>query len=399
MISIAGGWLLLATQTNARPDRLDLAERLLRLDRAWMSTRSPEVKQTAISPISRAVTSFFSLNYREACAAIEQAETALTKKARQTGNLRYRPQALLMDQEEDLVISKVQIFPDLIPPKAETPETKTRRLNDLVKEESDRYQTSIRMVTKVPSLYVLLDRFQSSRNPDVRAWTNRMRSFTKFGTPEVEENISAEWKQYLKVARATQQLDLSDPFQLWYGEESGTRFHVRWPRGNADTVVIALHGAGGSPAMFVKSYGSGIVAKEATQRGFIFMSPDATATAINDCVRWLEKHQIKVNRLILVGHSMGGGIVASYKQRPVSAMMLFAPASIRIDPIHANIPIYMASGKQELPQLLASVDAIQKQCKNWPKFQYEQVDPCEHLMIVAERARAGFKFLDSKLKN
>jgi hypothetical protein len=47
--------------------------------------------------------------------------------------------------------------------------------------------------------------------------------------------------------------------------------------------------------------------------------------------------------------------------------------------------------------LAGGIQKIRNQGKDWAKFMYEESDPCEHLMIVADKAKAAYEFIDRQL--
>jgi hypothetical protein len=398
--------LVLFAAQYTSPDRLDLSQRLIEIDQLWMRQRNVERKKLAVPKISNAVSGFFSNNYRATAKELDEAIVILGGKTTPIRNQRYRVDGLLLDSAERINLTSAFLYPgNETKASTETSAEKEKRLNELAssikREMNFRYES----VTRVPSLYVKLDLARKEGTKDIRAWSNRLRTYTKGNTPEYEEDLKQEWKAFEKAQESNQMLsqELTKPQFLWYGEEGPTKFHIKWPRRfdplNA-TVVIALHGAGGSPGMFIKSYGSGICFKEANRRGWIFMSPDSTNRAPKDCLKWLRNHDIEPKRVILIGHSMGGMNTLRYcataEEKPV-AVALFAPAANSMPTLLENIPTYVAVGKQEMMILSGGVQKIQIQGKNWPKFQFEEADPAEHLMIVAEKAKAAFQFIDRQL--
>ena len=55
------------------PDRLDLSQRLIELDRLWMKQRDVKKREVAVASISRSVTGFFSGNNRQVAIELDQA--------------------------------------------------------------------------------------------------------------------------------------------------------------------------------------------------------------------------------------------------------------------------------------------------------------------------------------
>jgi hypothetical protein len=60
--------------------------------------------------------------------------------------------------------------------------------------------------------------------------------------------------------------------------------------------------------------------------------------------------------------------------------------------------MYLAVGRQEIMMLGASAQEIRKSREAAPNFRFNLVDPCEHLMIVAEALPDAYKWLDETLK-
>lgn len=398
--------LVLFAGQYTQPDRLDLSRRLIELDQVWIRQRNVEKKKLAVPKISNAVTGFFSNNYRATAKELDEAIVMLGGKPSMIRNQRYRVNGLLIDSAEGTDLRSAFLYPgEETKTTRESPAEKDKRLNELATQIDRESRNQQNSATKVASLYVKLDQAAKEGNKDIRAWARRLRTYTKNQIPEYEENIGREWKAFEEAQSEKNRLsqDFSKPQSLWYGEQGPTKFHLRWPRrfdAKNATVVIALHGAGGSPGMFVKSYGDGICFKEANRRGWIFMSPDSTPRAAKDCLEWLEKHEIETKRMILIGHSMGGMNVLRYCAKPaesLAAVALFAPAANSMPATLEKIPTYVAVGKQEMMMLSGGIQKIQVQGKNWPLFQFEEVDPAEHLMIVAEKAKAAFQFFDRQL--
>lgn len=389
-----------------QPDRLDLSQRLIQLDQIWNRQRNVEKKKLAVPKISNAVNGFFTNNFRATAKELDEAIEILGSKPTPLRNQRFRVAALLVDAAEKVELNSAFLYKGMeSKPQTETPEQKEKRLNEWARLFNRENSERLDSVTRVPSLYVKLAAAKKEGTKDIKAWSNRLRTYTKGNTPEYEENLKQEWKAFETALDTKNNLtqELTKPQMLWYSEQGATKFHLRWPRrfdpANA-TVVIAMHGAGGSPGMFVKSYGNGICAQEANRRGWIFMSPDSTARAPKDCLTWLDQHEIQPKRVILMGHSMGGMNLLRYCQTAESApaaVALFAPAANSMPSSLEKVPTYVAVGKQEMTMLSNGIKNIQVQGKNWPLFQFEEADPAEHLMIVAEKAKSAFQFFDRQL--
>jgi predicted esterase len=171
------------------------------------------------------------------------------------------------------------------------------------------------------------------------------------------------------------------------------------PKGAASdaTVVIALHGAGGSENLFFEGYGNGLAVKEAKTRGWVFLSPRSAPGAADAALAWLkEVRGIVPKRLLVMGHSMGGGIALTTANLKPDALALFAPAAMRIPAELASTPIFLAVGQQEIMMLRANSAAMGKSLG--PNCEFRVYDPCEHLMIVADAVGEAYRFFDKVLK-
>lgn len=115
--------------------------------------------------------------------------------------------------------------------------------------------------------------------------------------------------------------------------------------GGRAPLVIALHGAGGDENMFMEAYGRGVIRRLAAEHGTVVVSPRVTPMApwpvlFDAIVDEMERcHGIDRTRVVLVGHSMGAGVVASLvNARPeaiAAAAMIAGSGSITIDATRA----------------------------------------------------------------
>jgi len=184
--------------------------------------------------------------------------------------------------------------------------------------------------------------------------------------------------------------------EVLVGREGKTALRAAFPEKleGKPTVVIALHGATGSEHMFFEAYGRGIAVREATKRGWVFISPRAGLTAIEDSLSWLNKTRgIKAERVFLIGHSMGAGISLQYKGPKPTGLALFAPAARDIAGELDGLPVYMATGKQDA--FSPSSKSLSEKLAKGRRFESKVYDPCEHLMVVAEGVPDAYRFFDS----
>jgi pimeloyl-ACP methyl ester carboxylesterase len=211
--------------------------------------------------------------------------------------------------------------------------------------------------------------------------------------------VDSHFAEILKtaLALASGETKPSEVREVHWAKEGPTIFRAKFPEkwSEPKTVVIGLHGAGGSENLFFEGYGSGAVPAEALKRGWAFFAPKSAPRATSDCVEWLKKtYGFAPDRVFVVGHSMGGGIaLGTHTLEPKPAALgLFAPAAANVPGPFRETPIFLAVGAQEIPMLkdnamrLADRVSDDSVVKIYPD--------CEHLMIVADAARDCFQFFD-----
>ncbi|MBL8964804.1 MAG: alpha/beta fold hydrolase, partial [Phycisphaerae bacterium] len=117
------------------------------------------------------------------------------------------------------------------------------------------------------------------------------------------------------------------------------------PAGVSDDVprplVIALHGAGGDEAMFMRAYGAGQIRRLADEHGFVVASPltyplMGNAACFDALVDQLSAdYAIDPGRIHILGHSMGGAaagmLAAERAERLASAALLCGGVGFRRD--------------------------------------------------------------------
>jgi len=213
----------------------------------------------------------------------------------------------------------------------------------------------------------------------------------------IREGIQPTAETYFPVNRTLTEAEAErfDSEHVRFARAGKTVLRAQIPKDAKDgaTVVVAIHGAGGSENLFFEGYGAGAAPAEAKRRGWVFISPRASTNCIGDSLNWLkETRGISPGKLFVLGHSMGGGIALAGNGPKPNAIAAFAPAARSVSPKLADVPIFLAVGKQEIGMLRQGADTL---AKTLPKGSESKVyDPCEHLMIVAEAARDAYRFFD-----
>ncbi len=413
---------LAQTQPALVAGRFELAERLKRLDVAWIGTKDAERRRAAIAPINDAVANFFRGRNSEAAQALDTAVATLEgRRLRPADAINVRPEFPISEPGATLTLKITWAYrPSSVLPvrvgissqeiEVRPGQATTMKVNPwLVNPELRGSQevgylmpiavgqdTRYTYVSFVRGLGERLQKLSGSANPVVADLANAVRGYQSNPATMETELPLVQWvfqAEALEEGKA-QPADLD---QVYFARQGSTVLRAAFPKQRPNgpmNVVIALHGAGGSENMFFESYGRGAAVSEALKRGWAFVSPRAGARSIDDSLDWLTSVRgVKLGKVFVMGHSMGAGLAAgaSPKVRP-TAYALFAPAAARLGPMAGELPVFLAVGKQEAMAMMAGT--IAKDNSGRSGFVFREYDPCEHLMIVADAVSDAYRFFD-----
>jgi dienelactone hydrolase len=413
---------LAQVQPNLQAGRLELSERLKRLDVAWMATKDPARRREALTPINTAVAGFFRGRNSEVAEALDVAAATLEgRRVRPSDALNIRPQRPISEPGATLALKitwayrpgsilpirvgvgnqEVEVRPGSeatlnVNPWLVNPELRQNQEVGFLMPVRVGMDTRYVYVSFVRRLDERLQRLAGSSNPLVTDITGAVRGFQANPATMETELPLVQWI-YQAESIEEGKTKASDIDQVHYARQGSTVFRAAFPKNRQDgpvNVVIAVHGAGGSENMFFESYGRGAAVSEALKRGWAFVAPRAGASAIDDSLEWLTTVRgMKLGKVFLMGHSMGGGVVvsASPKVRP-TGYAVFAPAAARLGPVASELPVFLAVGKQEQMAMMSST--IAKANEGRAGFVFREYDPCEHLMIVADAVGDAYRFFD-----
>ncbi|HMS56427.1 MAG TPA: alpha/beta hydrolase [Fimbriimonadaceae bacterium] len=415
--------IVLAQEPTFVATRYDMGERLKVLDVAWIQTPSKERRTAAVKEVAAAVTGFFSGQSSKACIALDKARAALegrSPSAADAVTLRFQEsvvepgsvaklKATWAYQPEDKATVRLAIAGttvELAPGVTKEVEVKTSGLNP---EGSRTSEFGI----LVPAMVGAQNR--SVYLSVVRNYGARVAALKESSTPVVKpmlqllEQGSQETDvpliDYLFTAEALQEgrLKLEDLDHVPLASQGKSTFRIALPKtlkgktGVEVTVVVGLHGAGGSENLFFEGYGRGLAVKEALSRGWVFISPRATSTAVQDAADWIvQTRRLKVKHLFVMGHSMGGGLAfraGSVTPKP-AGLALFAPAAGSAPKSSLDLPIFLSVGTEEMGALRGTAQSLSREFADRSNFEYAEFSPCEHLMIVADSLPRAYKFFD-----
>lgn len=406
--------------------RYDLGERLKALESTWM-TADEVRKREAVPFISQAVTSFFTQQFGPACRSLDSARAALLGRKLKPEDgitLRFIRGYVQPHEKAQLAVTWAYTLPDSPGVKVQIRDSSRtfKPGEDGVLEyhpfgspvqPSDKidYSTVITFFvgSETRSLNLLMGprikeraaALAASKDPDIAAIGTLIENQSA-GRTELDLELGSLLKLGESLAEGkVKPKDVTD----WPAAKEGqTSLRAKFPEqlDDSETLVIALHGAGGSENLFFEGYGRGLAVTEALKRKWAFIAPRSSASSVKDSLAWVKRVRgWTPKRVFVMGHSMGGALaLQSGGAIPnPSAVVLFAPAGRQIPENLKKVPLYLAVGKQEILMLGASAQEIKRAREAEPGFRFNLVDPCEHLMIVADALPDAYKWLDETLGN
>jgi pimeloyl-ACP methyl ester carboxylesterase len=399
--------LLLAPAPDVVPDRLDLSDRLRRLDAAWIETREEERRERAIPSVTAAVASFFSGRFGLASQALDRAVAELEAR-----------------EVSPLDATRLSLDPPAGPP-GKPVRLRVDWLYTLESNEPISVKVGERVESVVPGYgaWITLPAPESEGHVEFALRHGRSERRVAYDAVErlnerlasLERTEGASREAALVVRGAlTERFETRIPILDWIRTaeaiaegglsavehvpaalRDGIPLRAFVPRAARDgtPVVVALHGAGGSENMFFDAYGNGLAVRLAQARGWIFLSPRSTPTAAGTALAWLrEDRGLSPGPVFVIGHSMGGGHALASAQRP-AALALFAPAAGALPAGLKDVPIFLAVGQQELPMLRSGAERLAASLG--PQGEFRQYPRSEHLMIVADALPDAYRFFDA----
>lgn len=415
---------LLALQSPA-PTRYDMGERLKALESRWLE--ADEAKRRAAVPyISQAVTSFFTQQFGPACKSLDSAGAALQGrelKSKDGVTLRLTPGYTSPEGRVRISVTWAYTLSDAQPVPVEfngvTNYFKPGE-SGLIEMETSQLKMKLEGLKDVSARLPIKVGTDLRHLPLFVGVKFKERSSALAAHPDADVSVIGSLLQSQAEGKTEQDLDLLNLVMLgetlaanqsskaavtdWpIAAEGSTRLRARFPSqiDPSETLVIALHGAGGSENLFFEGYGRGLAVTEAIKRKWAIIAPRSSATAVKDSLAWVKRIRgWTPKRVIVMGHSMGGGLAlqsGSVPPKP-NAVVLFAPAGRQVPESLKEVPMYLAVGRQEIMMLGASAQEIRKSRESAPNFRFNLVDPCEHLMIVADALPDAYKWLDETLK-
>jgi len=405
--------------------KYEVGERAKGLDQAWLATQDHARRSAALPKITSAISAYMSNRFSDACQMFDEATATLEGRAPSSEDavcLRFEPPFAEPRAAAKLLITWAYV------PKSATPvrltvgqksvvsapgrtltiEVHPEQLNpDILQNPEVGYLMPVQVGAEQRDVYLSIIKhprerlaaLQNTKVPEARTLVEFLdKAFTK------PDDLPGDYPliQYLFTAELLDEgrmkIERADSLPL--AKAGNTYFRAVFPKttGKGINLVIALHGAGGTENMFFDSYGSGVAVKEALKRGWGFVAPRSSATAVQDVLDWVRtRRKQHVDHVFVIGHSMGAGFAlqaAEVKPRP-TAIAAFAPALQSLPSNLGETPVFFAVGKQDLLDGIAR--DLYSQVSNRKNSEFLELDPCEHLMVVADAVPAAFRFFDARV--
>lgn len=422
MIGVAAVALVLFAQASGSGGRYEVGERLRELDRAWVETSDRSRRLSAIPKINEAAISLGAEKAPEACRLLDEARAALLGRQpspEDAISLRFDPPFAEPRMPARLRVGwayvpignrtvRIQAGRQSVvatPGRELTLEVRPDQINpELLQNPEVGYLMPVQVGQEQRSVFLSIikkpkDRLAAlltTKQPEALAIAEFLQGV--FDSPDsLVEDLPII--QYLFTAELLDEgrLRLDRVDNLPFVKHNDTFFRATFPRQVRGplTVVVALHGAGGSENLFFEAYGQGSAATEAVKRNWAFVAPRASATAVTDVVDWVKNRRKQaVERVFVMGHGVGGGFALetgslSPKPRAVAA---FAPSAQSLPASLDGVPIFLSVGKQDA--LASGLRALGQRIAQRKGSVFEELDPCEHLMVVGDSISRAYRFFD-----
>ncbi len=402
--------LALAMQPAVAPSagRYEMGVRLIQLDQAWLKNQDVTKRAEAVNEISGAVTDFFQGRTTEVCRRLDRATQILG--GRPVGPVSIRPSQPVKDPGQPVEVLITWTYTadplsiEIGKEKLSLSVGESRGLQ--IPSEKWEGQSSAKVlrwtaggasgqiqVSELADFRSRIGKLEADKDPMVQGLVRGIQEAAKPGY-----EISLPLSQMLEQTEglASGKLKRADIREVHAAVYDGVPLRARLPRRTADKkppVVIALHGAGGSENMFFDSLGAGLAPRLAEERGWIFVSPRSLRNAVSASLTWLKTVVgVDPGPVMVMGHSMGGGLALQAGSINPAAVALFAPAAGALPADLKATPVFLSVGAQEMSLLKRQSDQLSKQLP--PKSESKVYPRCEHLMIVAEALPDAFRFFD-----
>ena len=415
--------LAMASNAQAAPRNFEIGERLRELDQTWVSITNKVRRSAAIPKITTALQSLMSRGAGESCRAIDEATAALLGRdpiPEDALTLRFDPPIVEPRSAAKLRISwsyrpanersvRIQVGRQSVvalPGRDLVIEVRPENLNpEILQNPEVGYLMPVLVGAEQRNVFLSivkrpadrLNYLKNTKQPEALG-------LARFIQKVLADPDSMEWDvpiiQYLFTAELLDEgrlrLDRADTLPLV--SHNKTSFRATFPRQVRGplTLVIGLPGEGASEATFFESYGKGRAVTEALKRNWAFVSPRASATAVEDVLDWIRtRRKQPIRQVFVIGHSDGADVALNTGgiQPKPRAIAAFAPILRVLPEGLEGIPLFVSVGKQD--SIAGELRSMSQGIQSRKNGRFEEYDPCEHLMVVGESLPSAYKFFDS----
>lgn len=450
----------------AQPDRYELGRRLRQFEYAWDETTNDAARKAACGPLNEAVQAFFGLKLGQAGLHIDQAIATLRchpeiKKPAWAESLCVKLERRLLDRGAAVLAFRLERFyvaggptPPGLKLVFELDGRDNAQTHEFVAiselpfegkldlgawpEDAD-LKVAYRLIVgetvhakgelgislakdleprlaKLRETEARLPSDEEVRTADRLTFSHLRQLLTGLAKPSTPET---DYPAARLLAEAEALGAALQAKQAFYGKEKLGQHWLALPTGKGRTIVrmqapakaakgeplplvIALHGAGGSENMFFDTYGHGMIAKLAAERGWLLVAPrSGLTTNLGELIDALGKlYPVEPRRVFVVGHSMGAGqaLAAAVKepQRFAAIAALGGGRAIRVTEPMKTLPFFVGIGTKDFAYRGAAGlgEALKKGgVKN---VDYREYDGLEHLVIVQAALPEVFKFFETQ---
>ena len=414
---------ILLGQVNPAVGRYDMNERLKELDRAWTSTSDKSRRLEAIADISAAASAFQKEDSAEACRSMDEAIATLQGRSATSEDavtLRFDPPFVEPKMPARLRVGwaymptnprtvRLQVGRQSLvatPGRSLTLDVRPEQINpDILQNPEVGYLLPVQVGYEQRNVFLSiikkpkerLGSLRMTKQPEAQTLVDFLSR--AFNNPDgLEADIPLI--QYLFAAELLDEGRLrperADSLPLV--RHQNTYFRAMFPRQARGplTLVIGLHGPGGSENLYFEAYGNGRAVTESLKRNWAFVAPRASGTAVEDVIDWIQtRRRQRVDRLFVMGHGLGGGVALQTGriQPKPRAIAVFAPDVSTLPSDMTGIPVYASIGRQDT--IFPSSKKLMQDLTTRKGSISAEFDPCEHWMVVADSIPAAFKFFDS----
>jgi predicted esterase len=282
-----------------------------------------------------------------------------------------------------------------------------------IEKFADRYATVKKIAKDLPSPPTTIE------EATFALLVKMLEGYVNKTTPETDFPASRLTFGAERMAKAVHEPDPyyipSRPGDFWLSipiEKKTTIVRIRIPpkletKKEPVPILFALHGMAGSENLFFEGYGDGIVPRMAGERGWIVVAPRVegllgagpapNVPGILDALT--KRYPIDINRVYVVGHSMGAGhaieLAQKHPDRFGAVAALGGGGKVTKPEAIQKVRFFVGCGKMDVA--IEKAKTLHKELSEAKApSTLKEYEDIEHMLIVREAAADVFKFFEQK---